>query len=151
MVPRLRVVLVVGVIGSQSAQVSLADVQALHLILQDDTGMEQPILDDIVTGGLLLIGEWYLRQIVGTVVRIESGAINGGNNAIANSFSGLIGCCYTVVSRIARRHAHHGLVTAAPVVNILSAAPFALEGSLTLTHSRGVIEVPCATCLLGTS
>ena len=58
--------------------------------------MEQTILDDIVTGGLLLIAEWDLRQIVGTVVRIESGAVDGGNNAIANSFSGLIGCCYRV-------------------------------------------------------
>ena len=79
MVPRLGVILVVGVIGSQSAQIAFADAQALHLILQDDACMEQTILDDIVTDGLLLIGEWDLRQVIFTVVRIKGGTIHGGS------------------------------------------------------------------------
>ena len=113
--------------------------------------MEQPILDDIVTGGLLLIAEWDLRQIVGTVVRIESGAINGGSGFGAVIRHDGHAVNYSQAISFARRHAHHGLVTAAPVVDILSTAPFTLEGGFTLTHSRWVIEVPCATCLLGAS
>ena len=82
-------------------------------------------------------------------MRIESGAIDGGSGFGAVIRHDGHAVNYSQAISFARWLAEYGLIATAPVVDILSTTPFALEGGFTLTHSRGVIEVPCATCLLG--
>ena len=56
--------LIVVVVARQTRQMFLAEGQIVEFILEDDAGMEEAVLDDIVAGGLLLIAEGNLCQIV---------------------------------------------------------------------------------------
>ena len=70
MIPRLVQMLVVVVVVRQPPQVALTERQVFKLVLEDDTRVEEGILDDGVTGGLLFLGEGDLREIVLPLVGI---------------------------------------------------------------------------------
>ena len=76
-VPHVIVMLVVGIVPRQSRQVFLAQRQVVQLVFDDDTGVIQAVLDDIMTGGQLFLRKGNLRQIVFAVVGVEGGTIHG--------------------------------------------------------------------------
>ena len=77
-IPRHVVALVVRVLPRQSGEVFLAERQVVELVLEDDTGIEESLLDDGIAGGNLLFGKGNLCQVVRTVVRVEGGTVGCG-------------------------------------------------------------------------
>ena len=71
-IPGFVEMFIILIVVCQSAQEFLAQSQVVHLILQDDTCLEQRLLDDLMAGCLLLIGKGYLCQIELAIVRIGS-------------------------------------------------------------------------------
>ena len=49
----------------------------IHFVLQDDASMEQSILNQLMTDGLLLGGERYLGQVVFALMRIGCHGVDG--------------------------------------------------------------------------
>ena len=61
---------VVGIVVQEPQQVLLAQWQVGEFVFEDDACVEQPVLDDVVGGGLLFVGKGNLCQIVFAVVRV---------------------------------------------------------------------------------
>ena len=103
-----------------------------------------------MAGGLLFFREWYLRQVVLTLMRVLL-------HTVRQQFLFLhpfLLCSYRVtlligkvcqLSLVVRRlTAHHGLVITLPVIYVVAPAPLSLESLLTLNHSLCIVEIPCA-------
>ena len=119
--------------------------------------MEQTILDNVVRGGHLVFSEGYLCQIIFTLMRVVRGAVGLGGLLSANAvcYGGSFQVCQTVRTfrrfLIVHGQVHHRPVDAAPVVGVLAFAPLLLEVLLTLIYGHGIVEVPLAVALCGSS
>ena len=69
-IPGLVAVFIVWIIVCQSAKVSFAQLQVVHLVLQYDACLEQSLPDNLVADVLLLISKGYLCQIVFPFMRV---------------------------------------------------------------------------------
>ena len=63
-IPRLIILLVVGILGGQSHQCFLAQNQIIQFVFKDDTSVKQAILDESVAGRQLFFSKGNLCQIV---------------------------------------------------------------------------------------
>ena len=68
MIPRLVQMLKVRIVACQPQELFFAEAQVFEFVLEDDARVQQPVLDDVVAGGLHLVGGRYLRQVVLAVV-----------------------------------------------------------------------------------
>ena len=69
-IPCLVQMFVLLVVVRQPPQVTLAERQVFKSVFEDDTRMEEGLLDDSVTGSLLVLSEGDLREVVLAFVRI---------------------------------------------------------------------------------
>ena len=155
-IPRLVITLVFRVLAGQSCKGLLAQRQVVELVLEDDAGVEQTFLDDIVALGHLFLSKRNLCQVVLAVMRVEGCAVGlfcGNAVACCTCFASTtgfrcrhVGLLQTVAILLAgdagRIHIHHRSVNALPVVRILTLAPLSLESLLTLADGLRIIEVP---------
>ena len=139
-------VLVVGILVGEPSQMSLAEPQVVELVFEDDARMVESVLQYLVAGCHLLLGEGYLRQVVLAAVRVEGGAVGGRRLVVRQAVGRHVGSvvvCQSVGVVGCLRARHHRLVDALPVVHILALAPQFLEGGLTLADGQRVVEIPC--------
>ena len=158
MVPGLIQLREVAKVVGESQQVLFAQVQVAELVLEDDAGMEQTVLDNVVRGGNLVFCEGYLSQIVFSVVRVVGQSVVGhrvgrlfnvGQSAIRLSAAYAVDAFLRFRSVHASLKVDHSPVGALPVVGVLALAPLPLERLLTLIDGNRIVEVPLAIALLG--
>ncbi len=65
----------VGILAEEPLELLLAECQIVELILEDYAAVEEPVLDDIVAFGHLLLGEGNLLEIVFPLVRVVLGRV----------------------------------------------------------------------------
>ena len=113
--------------------------------------MEKSVADYSVRCGFLLIAKRDLSQIVLALMWIECSRIFGrsgdgivGDRIVLSHEFGAIVC-----NILRAWHANYGLIASAPVINVFTPSPLALEGCLSLTNRRWVIEIPRTIFLLG--
>ena len=75
MIPSFVSMRIVRIVASQSAEVLFTESQLVHLVFQNDTSMEQGLLNLFVADGLLFFGEGNLCQIILTLMGIGSDGI----------------------------------------------------------------------------
>ena len=63
----------VRIVLGESRKILLAEGQVVELVLEDDTCMEEGILQNLMGSGFLLFCERYLCQIVGWLMGIQLG------------------------------------------------------------------------------
>ena len=135
-----------GILCHKPRKGLLASWQVVQFVLEDDTGMQQSVFDNLVAGSHLFLGEWYLRQVVFTLVRVVDGRVHLllklgllflhlGNGVLL-----LLCQLRQFLCRACSRH--YRLIVSLPVVHVLTLAPQPLEGLLTLRHRLLTVEVP---------
>ena len=68
--------LIIRVLVENTLQVTLTQCQVVQFVLEDHTTMIQSILDDLVTGLYLFLGEGYLSEVVFPFVGIIGSTIH---------------------------------------------------------------------------
>ena len=137
-----------AVLVGKPAQVTLAEPQVVQLVLEDDSRVEESVLDHLVAGCHLFLGKGNLRQVVLALVRVVLGAVGHVCQRVLDGHClryrvGLLGRQVVVVRSVgACCRSHHRLVHAPPVVLVLALSPQFLERRLTLSDGYRVVEVP---------
>ena len=141
---------VVGVVGEQTVELRLRGGVVVHLVLEDDAHVVQALLDDVVGGGLLLVRQGDLLEVVFGVVRVVGALaallLLGRLGGLGGAFAAGVGGRPVLLAVLARRVKVGGvearLVAAAPVVLELARAPAALELGAAGRAGALVVEVP---------
>ena len=68
--------LIIRVLVENALQITLTQCQMVQFVLEDHTAMIESILDDLVTGLYLFLGEWYLSEVVFPFVGIIGSTIH---------------------------------------------------------------------------
>ena len=68
--------LIVRILVEYALQVTLTQCQMVQFVLEDHTAMIESILDDLVTGLYLFLGEWYLSEVVFPFVGIIGSTVH---------------------------------------------------------------------------
>ena len=148
MIPCFVRLFIVGILFGEPRQRLFAERQIIEFVLENDAGVEQAVLDDVVTLDLLLVRERNLRQIIFTGVWIGSGGVRC--QRVGCDLPTLSHCCSNGVGRffplpcvtVGRIEIDHCTVDALPVVDILTLSPLSLESDLALADGLRIIEVP---------
>ena len=136
---------VCNVLLHQSLQHAFAFVQIIEFIFQDDAGMQQSVVQNLIAFRHLLFGERNLSEIVGTLMRIFF------CTQVLLLFLFKVFLLCLVEERIALFISHffyafgignYGLVAPLPVVDILSLAPETLKLLFALGYGRLGIKIP---------
>ena len=131
--------------------------EVLQLLVDDDTFIVEPLLDEFIGCLLLLVGERNLCQVIGWLVRVVcilvllccfffgrrcfSGSFGG--KAVSRHFFGkLVGGICIIRVFLVVEEGRLGLVLATPVVFGFAGTPGALERGLSLGYLGWVVEVP---------
>ena len=122
-IPGLVHLCVVVIVACQSQQLFLAQRQVVEFVLEDDARVEQPVLDDVVGGSLLLFCEWYLCQIVVALVGIVPCLCLPRLLSRLSLFLFDSLLCLFSLLLLLLFCGHHRLVAALPVVFVLPSAP----------------------------
>ena len=136
---------VCNVLLHQSLQHAFAFVQIIEFIFQDDAGMQQSVVQNLIAFCHFLFGERNLSEIVGTLMRIFF------CTQVLLLFLFKVFLLCLVEERIALLVGHffytfgignYGLVAPSPVVDVLSLAPEAFKLLLALDYGRLGVEIP---------
>ena len=134
---------VVGVLLYQALERLFSQAEVLELVLVDDAGVEERLLEDVVRLHLLLVAERNLLIVVHPVVDVGDDAVGSCHaRAVRCQAVGRQFVVVVVVHLFECRVCQHALVGAPPVVLQLAPAPFLLEVLLSLRHELRVVEVP---------
>ena len=126
------------VLAYETQQTALGEREIVELVLEYYARIVECVHNQTVAFCLLLVGEWYLRQVVFALVRVGNSAVGQSRrNRIGNKLCSVSHSLIVVIA-----HSYNGLVGAPPVVYVLALAPEFPESSLALTHSHRVVEVP---------
>jgi len=136
---------VCSVLLHQSLQHAFAFVQIIKLIFQDDAGMQQAVVQNLIAFRHFLFGERNLSEIVGALMRIFF-----CTQVLLFLLLKVFLLCL-VEERIAQFIGHffytfgignYGLVAPLPVVYVLSLTPEAFKLLFALGYGRLGIEIP---------
>ena len=154
MIPHFVKILEIGVVVNQTYQVFLTESQrslAVKFVLEDDTSMEQSVLDDIVCSGFLGRRKRDLRQIVGALMWV----VGVGGCCISKALQPVVSPKEVCAVRIKAdgivlliHISNNRLVEALPVVFILTFSPLPLKRCFALGDGDRIIEIPFAIALL---
>ena len=126
------------VLAYETQQTALGEREIVELVLEYYACIVERVHNQEVAFGLLLVGEWYLRQVVFALVRVGNSAVGQSRrNRVGNKLCSISHSLIVVIA-----HSHNGLVGAPPVVYVLALAPEFPESGLALAHSHRIVEVP---------
>ncbi|CUQ61303.1 Uncharacterised protein [Segatella copri] len=117
----------------QSLQHAFAFVQIIEFVFQNDAGMQQSVVQDLIAFCHLLFGERNLSEIVGTLMRIffcTQVLLFLLLKVFISHFFYTFGIGY------------YGLVAPLPVVYVLSFTPEAFKLLFALGYGRLGVEIP---------
>ena len=138
---------IIRIVSHEPVKLLLTKGQIIQFILEDDARIIQSLLYHLMSCRLCLFGEWYLSQIILSLMWII-------DSRIQTFFFLLLGffyCCNGIALFVChhleavglKNIFYNSLIIAAPIIDILTFSPQALETLLTLQNCLRIIEIPC--------